>query len=71
MQKDPRVRMEELRRAATDRLPQPVSEAGGESGQGGCAGVAAVLSGLTAELRHAMTLAGARTVSEITSDLVA
>jgi 4-hydroxymandelate oxidase len=45
--------------------------AGGESGQGGCAGVAAVLSGLTAELRHAMTLAGARTVSEITSDLVA
>jgi hypothetical protein len=26
MQKDPRVRMEELRRAATDRLPHPVSE---------------------------------------------
>ena len=45
--------------------------AGGESGQGGCAGVAALLSGLTAELGHAMTLAGARTVSEITSDLVA
>ena len=45
--------------------------AGGESGQGGCAGVAALLSGLTAELAHAMTLAGARTVSEITSDLVA
>jgi 4-hydroxymandelate oxidase len=45
--------------------------AGGESGQGGHAGVAALLSGLTAELRHAMTLAGARTVSEITDDLIA
>jgi len=45
--------------------------AGGESGEGGCAGVAALLGGLTAELRHAMTLAGARTVSEITDDLVA
>jgi 4-hydroxymandelate oxidase len=45
--------------------------AGGESGQGGCAGVAALLSGLTAELGHAMALAGARTVSEITNDLVA
>jgi len=45
--------------------------AGGETGQGGSAGVAAVLSQLTAELGHAMALAGARTVSEITSDLVA
>lgn len=45
--------------------------AGGESAQGGCAGVAALLTGLTAELRQAMTLAGARTVSEITDDLVA
>ena len=42
---------------------------------GGCvglgAGVAGLLSELTAELGHAMTLAGARTVSEITGDLVA
>ena len=45
--------------------------AGGASGQGGCAGVAALLSELTAELAHAMTLAGARTVTEITRDLVA
>jgi len=45
--------------------------AGGEAGQGGSAGVAGLLSELTAELAHAMTLAGARTVSEITGDLVA
>ncbi len=45
--------------------------AGGESGQGGWAGVAALLSELTGELRHAMMPAGARTVSEITGDLVA
>jgi len=45
--------------------------AGGASGQGGCAGVAALLSELTAELAHAMTLAGARNVTEITGDLVA
>jgi 4-hydroxymandelate oxidase len=45
--------------------------AGGESGQGGCAGVGELLGDLTAELRHAMTLAGVRTASEITSDLVA
>jgi 4-hydroxymandelate oxidase len=44
--------------------------AGGDSGQGGRAGVAALLRELTAELRHAMALAGARTVSEITADLV-
>jgi 4-hydroxymandelate oxidase len=45
--------------------------AGGEDRQGGCAGVEALLSGLTAELSHAMALAGARTVSEVTTDLVA
>ncbi|HUB39556.1 MAG TPA: alpha-hydroxy acid oxidase [Streptosporangiaceae bacterium] len=45
--------------------------AGGEAGQGGCGGVADLLGELTDELRHAMTLAGARTVSEITRDLVA
>jgi 4-hydroxymandelate oxidase len=44
--------------------------AGGESGEGGSGGVAALLGELTAELGHAMTLAGARTVSEITGDLV-
>jgi 4-hydroxymandelate oxidase len=44
---------------------------GGEAGQGGSEGVAALLSELTAELGHAMTLAGARTVTEITGDLVA
>jgi 4-hydroxymandelate oxidase len=44
--------------------------AGGESGEGGTDGVAGLLGGLTDELKEAMTLAGARTVEEITSDLL-
>jgi 4-hydroxymandelate oxidase len=44
--------------------------AGGESGDGGADGVAGLLRRLTDELRHVMTLAGARTVGEITGDLL-
>ena len=44
--------------------------AGGASGDGGADGVAELLRRLTDELRHVMTLAGARNVGEITSDLV-
>jgi 4-hydroxymandelate oxidase len=44
--------------------------AGGTSGDGGADGVAELLGTLTDELRHVMTLAGARTVAEITGDLV-
>jgi 4-hydroxymandelate oxidase len=44
--------------------------AGGLSGEGGCDGVAELLTELTSDLAHVMTLAGARTMGEITSDLV-
>jgi 4-hydroxymandelate oxidase len=44
--------------------------AGGESGEGGPDGVAGLLRELTDEITEGMMLAGARTVGEITSDLV-
>ncbi len=44
--------------------------AGGASGDGGADGVADLLRRLTGELREVMTLAGARTIGEITSDLL-
>lgn len=44
--------------------------AGGESGEGGAAGVAHLITTLTGQLAHAMMLAGARHVGEITRDLV-
>jgi 4-hydroxymandelate oxidase len=44
--------------------------AGGPAGEGGSDGVGDLLGGLAADLRHVMTLAGARSVSEITADLV-
>ncbi|MCW2680313.1 MAG: hypothetical protein JWM62_1714, partial [Frankiales bacterium] len=37
----------------------------------GAAGVQACLEALTADLTHAMGLAGARSLAELTSDLVA
>jgi 4-hydroxymandelate oxidase len=45
--------------------------AGGDVHQGGCAGVADLLTGLTADLAHVMAIAGARHVGELTRDLVA
>ncbi len=45
--------------------------AGGESGAGGADGVAHLLTTLTDELVHAMKLAGARTLGELTPDLIA
>jgi 4-hydroxymandelate oxidase len=44
--------------------------AGGDTGEGGADAVAWLLSGMAADLRHAMTLAGARDVGELTPDLV-
>jgi 4-hydroxymandelate oxidase len=44
--------------------------AGGPAGLGGSDGVAGLLDGLAADLRHVMTLAGVRSVNEITADLV-
>jgi 4-hydroxymandelate oxidase len=44
--------------------------AGGASGQGGTEGVAELLTGLTEDLGYAMKLAGARSVAEVTGDLV-
>jgi 4-hydroxymandelate oxidase len=44
--------------------------AGGESGEGGADGVAELLTALTDDLSQVMILAGARTVGEITGDLV-
>ena len=44
--------------------------AGGGSGEGGADGVTGLLRGLTDEVREVMILAGARTVGEITSDLL-
>lgn len=44
--------------------------AGGPSAEGGGDGVASLLTGLTRDLAHVMTLAGARTTTEITGDLV-
>ncbi len=44
--------------------------AGGASGEGGCEGVTELLSGLTDGLRHAMMLAGARSLGELTPDLI-
>jgi 4-hydroxymandelate oxidase len=44
--------------------------AGGASGEGGADGVTGLLRGLTDEVKEVMMLAGARTVGEITSDLV-
>jgi 4-hydroxymandelate oxidase len=44
--------------------------AGGSSGQGGCDGVVELLSEFTDELGHSMMLAGARSLSELTPDLV-
>jgi 4-hydroxymandelate oxidase len=44
--------------------------AGGASGEGGADGVADLLRRLTDEVKEVMKLAGARTVGEITSDLV-
>jgi 4-hydroxymandelate oxidase len=45
--------------------------AGGEVHQGGCRGVTHLLTELTTDLAHIMTLAGARNVGELTPDLVA
>jgi 4-hydroxymandelate oxidase len=45
--------------------------AGGDVHQGGCAGVADLLTGLTGDLAHVMAIAGARDVGELTPDLVA
>jgi 4-hydroxymandelate oxidase len=44
--------------------------AGGDVHQGGCAGVAGLLSELTRDLAHVMTVAGARDTAELTKDLV-
>jgi 4-hydroxymandelate oxidase len=44
--------------------------AGGDVHQGGCAGVAHLLTELTADLEHVMKLAGARHAGELTPDLV-
>jgi 4-hydroxymandelate oxidase len=44
--------------------------AGGDLHQGGCAGVAALLSEFTRDLAHVMTVAGARNTAELTPDLV-
>lgn len=44
--------------------------AGGDAGEGGNAGVAQLLSEFTSDLRHVMTLAGARHAGELTADLV-
>jgi 4-hydroxymandelate oxidase len=44
--------------------------AGGADGGGGSDGVAWLLTTLTDELRHVMTLAGARDLSDLTTDLV-
>jgi len=44
--------------------------AGGASGAGGADGVAEMLGAVTGELRHAMTLAGARSPAEVTRDLI-
>ncbi len=44
--------------------------AGGTSGQGGCDGVLDLLREFTDELGHVMMLAGARSISELTPDLV-
>jgi 4-hydroxymandelate oxidase len=44
--------------------------AGGESAEGGTAGVTSLLAELTNELRHAMKLAGTRRTDEIGADLV-
>lgn len=44
--------------------------AGGESAEGGSAGVVSLLAGLTDELVHAMMLAGTRSTAEIGADLV-
>jgi 4-hydroxymandelate oxidase len=44
--------------------------AGGPAAEGGAAGVTDLLDGLTADLRHVMMLAGARSPDEITADLV-
>ncbi len=44
--------------------------AGGETAEGGADGVAGLLRGLTDEVREVMILAGARTVGEITGDLL-
>jgi isopentenyl diphosphate isomerase/L-lactate dehydrogenase-like FMN-dependent dehydrogenase len=44
--------------------------AGGPAGEGGSDGVCDLLAGFAADLRHVMTLAGVRSVSEITADLV-
>ncbi len=45
--------------------------AGGQDGQGGAAGVRAELERLAGELEHCMTLAGARSVADVSGDLVA
>jgi 4-hydroxymandelate oxidase len=45
--------------------------AGGDVRQGGSAGVADLLTSLTGDLVHVMTIAGARHVGELTRDLVA
>jgi 4-hydroxymandelate oxidase len=44
--------------------------AGGDVHQGGCAGVAGLLTELTRDLAHVMTVAGARDTAELTKDLV-
>jgi 4-hydroxymandelate oxidase len=44
--------------------------AGGAEGQGGESGVAELLAEFTSDLRHVMTLAGARNVAELGPDLV-
>ncbi len=44
--------------------------AGGDVHQGGCAGVAHLLTELTGDLEHVMALAGARHADELTPDLV-
>jgi 4-hydroxymandelate oxidase len=44
--------------------------AGGDQGQGGTAGVAQLLADFTSDLRHVMTLAGARNPAELGPDLV-
>jgi 4-hydroxymandelate oxidase len=44
--------------------------AGGESGTGGSDGVAGLLTGLTADLTHVMSLAGVRSPAEAGADLV-
>lgn len=44
--------------------------AGGNVHQGGCAGVAHLLTELTGDLAHVMALAGARNIGDLTPDLV-